>query len=67
MKAKVKNKSTYDLKERLGALCSMRAKLYDYSHVFNEDEKLWKMVQGEINDIVNELENRENILNNYLI
>jgi hypothetical protein len=61
MKTQVKKKSTYDLEERLDALCSIRAKLYDYSHVFEEDDRLCEIVQSEINDIVNELENRENI------
>jgi mannosyltransferase OCH1-like enzyme len=59
MKTQVKKKSTYDLEERLDALCSMRAKLYDYRHVFEDDDRLCEMVQSEINDIVNELEKRE--------
>ena len=59
MKTQLKKKSTYNLEERLDALCSMRAKLYDYRHVFDEDDRLCEMVQSEINYIVNELENRE--------
>lgn len=55
----VKTTSDYELEERLDALCSIIAKLTQYGHVFTPDEKLWTMVQDEINDIVEELEERE--------
>jgi hypothetical protein len=55
----LKAMSQNTLEERLDALCSIMAKLQDYSHVFETDEKLHTMVQDEINDIVNELESRE--------
>ena len=62
----MKNKSTNDLEERLDCLCSMKARMWDYRHVFSfaEDgekgEKITDLVQKMINDIVNELERREN-------
>jgi len=55
----LKRMSQNTLEERLDALCSIIAKLQDYRHVFEADEKLHTMVQDEINDIVNELESRE--------
>jgi hypothetical protein len=55
----IKAKSTYELEERLDALCSIMAKLTQYGHVFEPEERLWSMVQDEINDIVDELEARE--------
>jgi hypothetical protein len=56
----LKSMSTNTLEERLDALCSTIAKLtQDYRHVFEADEKLCVMVQDEINDIVDELESRQ--------
>jgi hypothetical protein len=54
---KAMNQNT--LEERLDALCSIIAKLEQYMHVFETDEKLHTMVQTEINDIVEQLEARE--------
>ena len=65
----MKNKSTNYLEERLDCLCSMKAKMYDYRHVFSlfEDngkgEKITNLVQQMIDEIVDELERREEINN----
>jgi galactose-1-phosphate uridylyltransferase len=57
----IRGMSYETLTERLDALASIINKLTaDYRHVFECDEKLCTMVQDEINDIVDELERREN-------
>ena len=50
--------SVNTLEERLDALCAIIAKLEQYQHVFETDEKLHTMVQTEIDDIVEQLEAR---------
>ena len=53
--------STYNLEEMLDCLCSMKARMYDYRHVFNHEdgEPILDLVQDMINDICNELDNRK--------
>jgi hypothetical protein len=58
-KYKCKDKSTYDLQERLDMLCSMKAKMYDYRHIVEDEDELSDMVQDQINDICIELDRRE--------
>lgn len=61
----MKNKSTNYLQERLDCLCSMKARMWDYRHVFSfvEDnekgEKITDLVQKMINEICDELDRRE--------
>ena len=55
----IKATSGYELSERLDCLHHIMARLTKYSHVFETDEKLCRMVQDEINDICAELERRE--------
>jgi len=54
----LKAMSVNTLEERLDALCAIIAKLEQYRHVFETDEKLHTMVQTEIDDIVEQLEAR---------
>ena len=54
----LKAMSVNTLEERLDALCAIIAKLEQYQHVFETDEKLHTMVQTEIDDIVEQLEAR---------
>jgi len=51
--------STYILEERLDCLCSMLARLRDYMHVIDPTDPIYVKVQDEINNIVNEIENRD--------
>lgn len=54
--------STYTLEERLDCLCSMLVRLRDYRHVIDPTHPIYVQVQDEINNIVNELERRDEIV-----
>lgn len=60
--------SNNTLEERLDCLCDMKARMYDYRHVFNtaiidgkmqEVEPLTAMIQNEIDMVVDILESRD--------
>jgi hypothetical protein len=52
--------SVNTLEERLDAMCAILCKLTnDYMHAFDPQEDICIMVQNEVNNIVLELESRE--------
>jgi hypothetical protein len=57
-KAKIKELSDYMLSERLDGLCSVKARLCEYSHVFEMNETLLEMIQDEIDNICDEQDKR---------
>lgn len=59
LKSALRRMSQHTLEERLDAMASMRAKTYDYRHVFEDDDPIALIIQTEIDNIVTELERRE--------
>lgn len=59
LKSALRRMSQHTLEERLDALASMRAKTYDYRHVFEDDDPIVMVIQTEIDNVVTELERRE--------
>ena len=55
----MKNKSTYELEERLACLYQIIRRLNDYCHVFDENERLLKQIGSLIDKHTAELERRE--------
>lgn len=54
----MKNKSTYELEERLACLYQIYHRLNDYIHVFDENEKYMKQIKNMIDKHSAELERR---------
>ena len=61
MKTKVKNLSEYEMREMLNALCDMKATMEKYSHVFEDNNKIYSSIEAEIELISMELDRREAI------
>lgn len=60
----LKKMSGYTLGERLDGLVNMISTLDNYSHVFEKDERIRKMIQQEIDDICDEQDRRLEIQEN---
>jgi hypothetical protein len=58
----IRNRSSYELQERLDALYQIKNRLYDYRHVFNHEdgEPILDIIADEITLTVQTLEEREN-------
>ena len=57
--SKLKQKSYYELEETLDCLFKVKNLLNDYRHVIQEDNKILKNTQDEINKIVDILNDRD--------
>jgi hypothetical protein len=55
----MKNKTTYELQERVACLHQIFHRLNDYAHVFSEDERFYKQIERLIDKHTEEIERRE--------
>lgn len=57
----VSKRSTYELEERLSCMNRISSLLDMYRHVIEADEKIGKMIKSELENLINELEYREEL------